>query len=166
LKLVIQLVLESETMTVVEGSGTCLRTIPDTARARCAAAADFFLLSFYPISFRSSVFMVLTRFPVSSPLLDIIRYGDHLYSKGDYDGAMNQFVKTVGWVQPSYVIRKVRSIPLCLSLSLRLYTSLPSCRFIVRSAWLCMALAHSSPYPILTHALVASSSTLNEFTTS
>ena len=35
------------------------------------------------------------------------RYGDHLYAKGDYDGAMAQFVKSIGWGQPSYVIRKV-----------------------------------------------------------
>lgn len=35
------------------------------------------------------------------------QYGDHLYSKGDYDGAMKQFVKTIGNIQPSYVIRKV-----------------------------------------------------------
>ncbi|KAF5383483.1 hypothetical protein D9757_006137 [Collybiopsis confluens] len=39
---------------------------------------------------------------------DIYRqYGDFLYSsKGDYDGAMTQYLKTIGWVQPSYVIRK------------------------------------------------------------
>jgi hypothetical protein len=36
------------------------------------------------------------------------RYGDYLYTKGDFDGAMNQFVKTLGHLQPSYVIRKVR----------------------------------------------------------
>lgn len=35
------------------------------------------------------------------------QYGDHLYIKGDYDGAMQQFVQTIGHVQPSYVIRKV-----------------------------------------------------------
>ena len=34
-------------------------------------------------------------------------YGDHLYAKGDYEPAMQQFVQTIGWVQPSYVIRKV-----------------------------------------------------------
>ncbi|KAJ3871512.1 hypothetical protein F5051DRAFT_446114 [Lentinula edodes] len=29
------------------------------------------------------------------------QYGDHLYpSKNDYDGAMTQYVKTLGWVQP------------------------------------------------------------------
>ncbi|KIM77475.1 hypothetical protein PILCRDRAFT_76651 [Piloderma croceum F 1598] len=42
-----------------------------------------------------------------SSVADIHRqYGDHLYTKGDYDGAMAQFVKTIGWTQPSYVIRK------------------------------------------------------------
>lgn len=41
-------------------------------------------------------------------LADIFRkYGDHLYVKGDFEGAMTQFVKTIGWTQPSYVIRKV-----------------------------------------------------------
>ncbi|KAH8094673.1 hypothetical protein BXZ70DRAFT_947050 [Cristinia sonorae] len=34
------------------------------------------------------------------------QYGDHLYAKGDYDGAMQQYLKTIGNVQPSYVIRK------------------------------------------------------------
>jgi hypothetical protein len=35
------------------------------------------------------------------------QYGDSLYTKGDYDGAMQQYVKTIGHLQPSYVIRKV-----------------------------------------------------------
>ncbi|WVF68790.1 hypothetical protein IAT40_003562 [Kwoniella sp. CBS 6097] len=34
------------------------------------------------------------------------RYGDYLYTKGDFDGALGQFVKTLGYLQPSYVIRK------------------------------------------------------------
>ncbi|WVQ73487.1 hypothetical protein IAR50_003059 [Cryptococcus sp. DSM 104548] len=34
------------------------------------------------------------------------RYGDYLYNKGDFEGAMSQFVKTLGNLQPSYVIRK------------------------------------------------------------
>ncbi|KAF9460675.1 hypothetical protein BDZ94DRAFT_1265603 [Collybia nuda] len=42
-----------------------------------------------------------------SSVADIHRqYGDHLYTKGDYDGAMQQFVLTIGHLQPSYVIRK------------------------------------------------------------
>jgi len=44
-------------------------------------------------------------------VIDIFRkYGDHLYSKGDYDGAMAQYQKTIGRLEPSYVIRKVRRI--------------------------------------------------------
>ena len=50
-----------------------------------------------------------------SSVADIHRqYGDHLYAKGDYDGAMQQFMKTIGHVQASYVIRKVRQKIACL----------------------------------------------------
>lgn len=35
------------------------------------------------------------------------QYGNHLYAKGEYDAAMQQFVQTIGHLQPSYVIRKV-----------------------------------------------------------
>ncbi|KAI5476765.1 vacuolar membrane protein, partial [Pseudohyphozyma bogoriensis] len=34
------------------------------------------------------------------------RYGDHLYAKADYEGSMGCYIKTVGTVQASYVIRK------------------------------------------------------------
>lgn len=34
------------------------------------------------------------------------RYGDHLYGKADYDGAMAQYTRTIGYLEPSYVIRK------------------------------------------------------------
>nr|GAT43681.1 predicted protein [Mycena chlorophos] len=33
-------------------------------------------------------------------------YGNHLYNKGNWDAAMAQFVKTIGCIAPSYVIRK------------------------------------------------------------
>ena len=37
-------------------------------------------------------------------IVDIFRrYGDHLYSKGDYDGAINQYLKTIGPHLPSYM---------------------------------------------------------------
>eukprot|EP01104_Vermistella_antarctica_P005197 TRINITY_DN1563_c0_g1_i1.p1 TRINITY_DN1563_c0_g1~~TRINITY_DN1563_c0_g1_i1.p1 ORF type:complete len:989 (-),score=293.81 TRINITY_DN1563_c0_g1_i1:110-3076(-) len=40
-------------------------------------------------------------------IVDIFRrYGDHLYSKGDYDTAINQYVRTIGRLEPSYIIRK------------------------------------------------------------
>jgi vacuolar protein sorting-associated protein 11 len=43
-----------------------------------------------------------------SGVADIHRqYGDSLYGRGEYDGAMQQYVQTLGHLQPSYVIRKV-----------------------------------------------------------
>jgi hypothetical protein len=40
-------------------------------------------------------------------LVDIFRqYGDHLYEKGDHSGAIDQYEKTIGTLEPSYVIRK------------------------------------------------------------
>lgn len=46
----------------------------------------------------------------NASVADIHRqYGDHLYGKGDYDSAMQHFMKTIGYVQASYVIRKARS---------------------------------------------------------
>ncbi|KZT23981.1 hypothetical protein NEOLEDRAFT_509554 [Neolentinus lepideus HHB14362 ss-1] len=42
-----------------------------------------------------------------SSVADIHRqYGDHLYGKSDYDGAMQQYLQTLGYLQASYVIRK------------------------------------------------------------
>lgn len=40
-------------------------------------------------------------------LVDIFKqYGDHLCDKGDYAGAIEQYIKTIGKLEPSYVIRK------------------------------------------------------------
>ena len=40
-------------------------------------------------------------------LVDIFRqYGDHLYSKADYSGAIDNYIKTIGQLEPSYVIRR------------------------------------------------------------
>ncbi|KAK2167121.1 hypothetical protein LSH36_32g21058 [Paralvinella palmiformis] len=40
-------------------------------------------------------------------IIDIFRqYGDHLYGKGDHDGAIQQYIKTIGKLEASYVIRK------------------------------------------------------------
>ncbi|XP_037084836.1 vacuolar protein sorting-associated protein 11 homolog [Pollicipes pollicipes] len=40
-------------------------------------------------------------------LVDIFReYGDHLHAKGDFNGAIQQYIKTIGKLEPSYVIRK------------------------------------------------------------
>eukprot|EP01107_Rhizomastix_libera_P003647 TRINITY_DN1629_c0_g1_i1.p1 TRINITY_DN1629_c0_g1~~TRINITY_DN1629_c0_g1_i1.p1 ORF type:complete len:988 (+),score=293.25 TRINITY_DN1629_c0_g1_i1:3-2966(+) len=40
-------------------------------------------------------------------IVDILtKYGDHLYGKGDFNAAIEQYVKTIGHLEPSYVIRK------------------------------------------------------------
>lgn len=33
-------------------------------------------------------------------------YGDHLYKKGDFEGAMQRYQSTIGHLDPSYVIRR------------------------------------------------------------
>lgn len=44
----------------------------------------------------------------SEALINIFRqYGDHLYAKGDHSGAVEQYIKTIGKLEPSYVIKKV-----------------------------------------------------------
>ncbi|KAF9978820.1 hypothetical protein BGZ73_000089 [Actinomortierella ambigua] len=43
----------------------------------------------------------------NASLAEIIKkYGDHLYEKGDFDGAMTQYIRTIGHLEPSFVIRK------------------------------------------------------------
>ena len=40
-------------------------------------------------------------------LVEIFKlYGDHLYTKGNHSGAMEQYLKTIGRLEPSYVIKK------------------------------------------------------------
>src|SRR5690606_764455 len=34
------------------------------------------------------------------------KYGDHLYFKKDYDGAMQQYIRTIGKLESSHVIKK------------------------------------------------------------
>ncbi|KAL1224909.1 putative vacuolar protein-sorting-associated protein 11 [Cardamine amara subsp. amara] len=34
------------------------------------------------------------------------KYGDHLYGKQDYDEAMSQYINTIGYLEPSFVIQK------------------------------------------------------------
>lgn len=43
----------------------------------------------------------------SDGLIEIFRqYGDHLYGKGSHDAAIQQYISTIGHLEPSYVIRK------------------------------------------------------------
>lgn len=65
------------------------------------------------ILFRQKLYLIAINLARSrgcgeAEVADIYRqYGDHLYMKADYDGAVQQYNKTIGTLQPSYVIRKV-----------------------------------------------------------
>lgn len=43
------------------------------------------------------------------------KFGDYLYQKGDYDGAMTQYIKAIDSTEPSQVIRKVSLTPTYVS---------------------------------------------------
>ncbi|KAF4318486.1 hypothetical protein BBO99_00007163 [Phytophthora kernoviae] len=64
------------------------------------------------ILFRKNLYSIAISLAFSSnydvnSIIDIFRmYGDHLYQKGDYDGSLRQYVRTIGHVEPSYVIRR------------------------------------------------------------
>lgn len=65
------------------------------------------------ILFKKSLFQLAINLAHSqkyddASIAEIFRkYGEHLYAKGDFDAAMQQYVRTIGQLEPSYVIRKV-----------------------------------------------------------
>lgn len=51
--------------------------------------------------------LVQTQQADAAATAEVLRkYGDHLYSKQDYDEAMSQYIHTIGHLEPSYVIQK------------------------------------------------------------
>lgn len=62
--------------------------------------------------FKKNLYDIAVRIAKSSEndaegLADIYKqYGDHLYGKGDFGGAIEQYSKTIGSLEPSYVIRR------------------------------------------------------------
>ncbi|KAE8676320.1 Vacuolar protein-sorting-associated protein 11-like protein [Hibiscus syriacus] len=51
--------------------------------------------------------LVQTQQADASATAEVLRkYGDHLYSKQEYDEAMAQYIHTIGHLEPSYVIQK------------------------------------------------------------
>ncbi|KAF0695239.1 Aste57867_13931 [Aphanomyces stellatus] len=64
------------------------------------------------ILFRKHLYSIAISLAFSSnydltSIMDIFRaYGDHLYQKGDFDGSLRQYARTIGYVEPSYVIRQ------------------------------------------------------------
>jgi hypothetical protein len=57
----------------------------------------------YPVALELAITSGLERSVVS----DIHqKYGDHLYGKRDFDGAIAQYISTIGTLEPSYVIKR------------------------------------------------------------
>lgn len=62
--------------------------------------------------FKKNLYDIAVRIAKSSQhdpegLADIFKqYGDHLYGKGDFAGAVDQYIKTIGYLEPSYIIRR------------------------------------------------------------
>ncbi|TFK46662.1 hypothetical protein OE88DRAFT_880671 [Heliocybe sulcata] len=81
-----------------EGNLTCLQERPTAAKLDMMYQRGQYLLALN---------VAKTQRLDDSSVADIHRqYGDHLYGKGDYDGAMQQYLQTIGHLQASYVIRK------------------------------------------------------------
>lgn len=62
--------------------------------------------------FKKNLYDIAVRIAKSSQhdpegLADIFKqYGDHLYGKGDFVAAVEQYIKTIGYLEPSYIIRR------------------------------------------------------------
>jgi vacuolar protein sorting-associated protein 11 len=82
------------------------------------------------------------------------QYGDYLYAKQDYDAAMHQYLQTIGYVQPSYVIRKV-----CLAQSDLLAPGGPDWAVVFRCT------AYSQPRHVFARIALAWSSQLRSHNT-
>ncbi|EPQ57796.1 hypothetical protein GLOTRDRAFT_114433 [Gloeophyllum trabeum ATCC 11539] len=81
-----------------DGNLTCLKEKPTSAKLEMMYKKSQYTLALN---------VAKTQRLDASSVADIHRqYGDHLYSKGDYDGAMQQYLQTIGHLQASYVIRK------------------------------------------------------------
>jgi Tfp pilus assembly protein PilF len=59
------------------------------------------------------------------------KYGDFLYQKADYDGAMQQYLKAIDNTEPSQVIRKVAN-----SSQLHVVTIVDSISFLIRNEYI------------------------------
>lgn len=81
-----------------DGKLTCLQETPNSQKLEMLYSRSLYVIALN---------LAKTQKMDEHSLADIRRqYGDHLYSNGDYDGAMHQYILTIGQVQPSYVIRK------------------------------------------------------------
>ncbi|KAH9980920.1 hypothetical protein BGW80DRAFT_1267217 [Lactifluus volemus] len=81
-----------------EGNLSCLQEKPTSTKLEMLYRRGYYVLA---------LDVAKTQQMGKESVADIHRqYGDYLYAKPDYDAAMQQYLQTIGYVQPSYVIRK------------------------------------------------------------
>ncbi|GLU08050.1 hypothetical protein SLE2022_249790 [Rubroshorea leprosula] len=89
--------------------GNIILIMPDKS-ALCIAEKD--MESKLDMLFKKNLYTVAINLVQSqqadaAATAEVLRkYGDHLYSKQDYDEAMAQYIHTIGHLEPSYVIQK------------------------------------------------------------
>ncbi|TPX77107.1 hypothetical protein CcCBS67573_g01607 [Chytriomyces confervae] len=78
-----------------------------TARTQSSKNLHDLTSSFMAMESSPALLSYITDPETRSLLIEIHkRYADHLYSKGDFEAAMTQYLHTLGHLEPSYVIRK------------------------------------------------------------
>ncbi|KAI9437347.1 hypothetical protein BJY52DRAFT_1384587 [Lactarius psammicola] len=81
-----------------DGRLSCLREKPTATKLDMLYRRGYYILA---------LDIAKTQQMGQESVADIHRqYGDYLYAKPDYDAAMQQYLQAIGYVQPSYVIRK------------------------------------------------------------
>ncbi|KAH7890168.1 hypothetical protein F5I97DRAFT_645537 [Phlebopus sp. FC_14] len=61
----------------------------------------------YPLALSLAYTQGLDALDVQQHVIDVHKHhGDYLYEKGDYEGAMKEYVRTIGGLRASYVVRK------------------------------------------------------------
>ena len=103
-----------------EGKLSCLQEKPTATKLDMLYRRGYYVLA---------LDIAKTQQMSEESVADIHRqYGDYLYAKPDYDAAMQQYLQTIGYVQPSYVIRKV------LPSTISSHTTKPDCGIVFRCA--------------------------------
>lgn len=104
------LVLKTDSLSLVTSEYNSLFLVTHTSKFLQLTEHD--LQSKMDALFKKNLYQIAISLATHSTkdktyVMDIYqRYGDHLLSKGDYDGAVAQYIETIRYVEPSYVIRK------------------------------------------------------------
>lgn len=97
---VTQVVAEWGSIFIVTTDGSVYQLIERDMQTKLES---LFKKNLYPVAINLALYQ---NYDYDSVIEIFRRYGDHLYEKGDFDGAITQYLRTIGKLEPSYVIRK------------------------------------------------------------